>query len=405
MDGANNISSPSSAIVNIVLPGPPPPANTPPVADAGPPRTVFVGDTVVLDGSGSTDADGNPLSYSWSLTAPQGSAATLSNPAAVNPSFTADQPGQYVAQLIVNDGTANSPPDTVTITTGNSPPVANAGPDQTASLDDTVTLDGTGSTDVDEDILTYSWSIISMPVGSTAALSDPTSPTPNFVVDVDGVYVVQLVVNDGTVNSTPDSVTITTGNTAPVAEAGPNQTVAVGDTVNLDGSGSSDVNGDALTYSWSIISAPSGSMAVLSDLTSTTPDFVADLEGEYVVQLIVNDGRANSSPDTVTVTVTPVGEPPVVGQSVEQPDSTCEVYKETAMAYRSKARGIKQKYEESEKRENRRNQYYYREVFKQYKRAYNQTVEDYENCVEGSGTDYRGDGHHRRGGDHETDDD
>jgi hypothetical protein len=401
MDGALNISSPVSGIVNIALPV----ANRPPVANAGPDKTVFVRDTIVLDGSGSTDADSNPLTYKWSLAVPQGSTATLSNPGAVTPSFTADRPGQYVAQLVVNDGTVDSSPDTVTITTGNSPPVANAGPDQTASFGDTVNLNGTGSTDVDEDILSYSWAIISMPLGSNAVLSDPTSPTPAFVVDLDGDYTVQLVVNDGTVDSSPDTVTITTGNSAPVAEAGPSQMAAVGDTVNLDGTGSSDVNGDTLSYSWAIISMPSGSTAVLSDPASATLNFVADLEGEYIAQLIVNDGAVDSSPDTITVTVTPAGEPPVVESPVPDADNTCTVYKDKAMEYKSKFAAIKERFEESERAKNRRNQSYYGEVFKRYKKAYNQSVESYENCMEGGGTDYHRDGHHDTDGDHERDDD
>jgi hypothetical protein len=401
MDGALNISSPASAMVNIVLPV----ANRPPVANAGPDKTVFVGDTVVLDGSGSTDADGNALTYKWSLTVPQGSTATLSNPGAVNPSFTADRPGQYVAQLVVNDGTVGSNPDTVTITTGNSPPVADAGPDQTASVGDTVTLDGTGSTDVDEDILTYSWSIISTPSGSGALLSDPSSPTPTFVVDLLGDYIVQLIVNDGTVESSPDTITITTGNSAPVAEAGPSQTAAVGDTVNLDGTGSKDVNGDTLTYSWSIISMPSGSGALLSDPVSPTPAFVADLEGEYIVQLIVNDGALDSSPDTISVTVTLVKEPPVIESPEPDTDNTCNKYKEKAMEYKSNFVAIKERFEESERAKNRRNQSYYGEIFKRYKKAYHESVENFEDCMEGGGTaDYR-DGHHDRDAHHERDDD
>ena len=90
--------------------------NEAPVADAGADKTAFVGDTVMLDGSGSTDVDGDPLTYFWSLTAPVGSGAVLSDPTAVMPSFAVDVPGDYVAQLIVNDGTVDSVPDTVTIT-------------------------------------------------------------------------------------------------------------------------------------------------------------------------------------------------------------------------------------------------------------------------------------------------
>ena len=80
-------------------------ANNPPTADAGPPQTAEVGDLVQLDASGSNDPDlGDTLSYSWSFTSkPTGSAAILSDPTAVNPTFTADEPGYYDLDLTVDD--------------------------------------------------------------------------------------------------------------------------------------------------------------------------------------------------------------------------------------------------------------------------------------------------------------
>ena len=88
----------------------------PPVANAGPDQTVFVTQAVTLDGSASSDIEGDPLTYQWSFVSrPGGSTAALSSPTAVNPSFTADKAGTYTVQLIVNDGTLDSAPDTVNI--------------------------------------------------------------------------------------------------------------------------------------------------------------------------------------------------------------------------------------------------------------------------------------------------
>jgi len=79
---------------------------------------------------------------------------------------------------------------------------------------------------------------------------------------------VSLVVNDGTANSASDTVTITTRNSAPVANAGPDQTVFVTQTVTLDGHGSSDVDGDTLSFAWSFVSRPNGSAATLADVVT-----------------------------------------------------------------------------------------------------------------------------------------
>ena len=103
--------------------------NSPPVANAGPDQTVHVGSHGAAGRQRFHRRRRQPADYSWSFTSrPAGSTAALSNPTAVNPTFVADKFGTYVVQLIVNDGTVNSAPDTVTITTQNSPPVANAGP-------------------------------------------------------------------------------------------------------------------------------------------------------------------------------------------------------------------------------------------------------------------------------------
>ena len=276
--------------------------NSPPVAAAGPDQSAFVGNSVTLGGSNSSDIDGNPLTFRWSFTSKPGSSpATLSDPGAVNPTFVVDASGVYVLQLIVNDGTSDSLPDTMTVTTLNSRPVANAGDDQLASTGEVVQLSGSRSTDVDGNPLTFVWSLTTRPAGSAAILSSPTAVNPTFTLDKSGTYVAQLIVNDGTLDSEPDTVNIGTRNQAPVSRAGSAQTVAVGATVHLDGSTSSDANGDPLTFRWSIASRPPASIATLDNPTSPAPAFVADQPGTYVAQLIVNDGALDGAPSSVTI--------------------------------------------------------------------------------------------------------
>lgn len=108
-----------------------------PVANAGADQMVHNGSVVTLDGGASADPDLKyPLSYSWTITsAPAGSTAALADPAVVNPSFTADLPGDYTIKLVVKDGSGLvSVADSVTVSTTNTPPVADAGPDQAVTL-------------------------------------------------------------------------------------------------------------------------------------------------------------------------------------------------------------------------------------------------------------------------------
>jgi hypothetical protein len=291
--------------------------NKPPVANAGPDQTVNEGSQVTLDGSASSDPDGDALTYKW--TAPAGitlSSTTVAKPTFVAPEVTQDTP--YTISLVVNDGKADSPADQVIITVKhvNKPPVANAGPDQTVNEGSQVTLDGSASSDPDGDALTYKWTA---PAGIT--LSSTTVAKPTFVapeVTQDTPYTISLVVNDGKADSQADQVVITVKhvNKPPVANAGPDQTVNEGSQVTLDGSASSDPDGDALTYKWT---APAG--ITLSSTTVAKPTFVApevSMDKPYTISLVVNDGKADSQADQVVITVKHVNKPPVANAGPDQ---------------------------------------------------------------------------------------
>jgi RHS repeat-associated protein len=311
-DGVQN-SVPDNILVTAVLP------NTPPTAIAGADQNVTAGDRVFLDGSGSFDPDSDPLYYSWNLIAkPQVSQAELSNPAIANPTIDADASGVYVAQLTVNDGLADSGPDNVTIVAvpPNTPPTAVAGSDGIVPRNRVAFLDGSGSFDPEGNMPTYSWTLVSRPPGSLSTLDNATSAFPSFAPDLQGDYVFRLVVNDGVFDSPPDTVVVTAVNVPPVAAASAASTdVPINTLVSLDGSGSHDDNGDALSYAWTLVAAPAGSAAVLSQPTSAYPAITPDVAGSYTIRLSVNDGQAESAFATVVVTsyVPPVNVPSVVG--------------------------------------------------------------------------------------------
>src|SRR5581483_4968077 len=235
-----------------------------PIANAGPNQVIeSIGILVRLDGSASINPTGAPLLYHWSFeSVPTGSTATLNGADSVAPTFVPDRPGPYRVQLVVDNG-LRSAADVVAVIVNNRPPVANAGPDQTSAVGNTVVLDGSASTDPDGDLLTYRWRIDSRPSGSHARLTNPTSVRATFVVDQPGTYMVRLIVDDGQTRAT-DSVVIAVPNSVPVANAGPDQKASLGARVRLDGSASTDADGDRLRYAWTFISVPSGSAAQLA---------------------------------------------------------------------------------------------------------------------------------------------
>lgn len=187
-------------------------ANAAPVANAGAAQNVVAGSVVILDGSASSDANSDPLTYAWTLTSkPAGSSATLSSATSAQPTFTADASGIYIATLTVNDGKKSSLPQTVATNAAieNVAPVANAGAAQDVVTDTLVMLDGSASSDANNDPLTYAWTLTSKPAGSTATLYLATSATSFFTADMTGTYVASLAVNDGKTNSTTKTVTVT----------------------------------------------------------------------------------------------------------------------------------------------------------------------------------------------------
>jgi PKD domain len=312
--------------------------NTAPVANAGAARNVSVAGVVSLDGTASSDADGHALTYLWAISSkPAGSAAVLTSSTAAKPAFTPDVSGNYVITLVVNDGRVNSAAVSVTLTAtavsgANVAPVANAGAPQSAALAAIVNLDGSASSDANGDTLTYAWSLESKPVGSAAALSFSTNVKPNFIPDLAGNYVFNLVVNDGRLSSPAATVTVSvTGlstNRKPGVQLVHTPSEIVGTLYTLDASGSSDPDGDPITFLWTILQKPAGSNAALSSPTAAKPNFTPDVAGQYQIRIDVSDNRGGTDGITVTITagVAPVarvaGVPPVAIGSLVKLDGS-----------------------------------------------------------------------------------
>jgi hypothetical protein len=220
-----------------------------------------------------------------------------------------------------SDSATSSSTTLTVIEPPNQEPTANAGSDQTVNEGDAVSLDGSGSSDPDGTVESYSWT---QTAGTQVTLDDASSATPSFTapdVGADGeTLTLELTVtdNDGATSTTADTVNVEVSNVIvnqePTANAGSDQTVNEGDAVSLDGSGSSDPDGDTLTYAWT---QTAGTQVTLDDASSATPSFTAPdvgADGETLtLELTVDDGNGHTATDTVNIGVqnVVVNQPPV----------------------------------------------------------------------------------------------
>ena len=284
--------------------------NRPPVADAGPDVQVSPGDSAILDGSNSTDPDGDLIAaYRWRLSAvPENSTLRtkdIADARAAMASITPDVEGDYQLTLSVSDGVLKAS-DTMVVMAVETPlePVnANAGPDQNVMVLDTVILDGSASDDnAGCATCTYVWTLSAVPGNSmltSDSIFDANQPIASFVPDVEGDYVANLSVSNA-LGSDSDSATVSAAaddvNAAPNADAGSDLTVFLGDVAVLDGTASDDPDDGpkALTFTWRFVSKPAGSTLSNADIngaTSSTPSFTPDVVGIYVIRLRVWDGN------------------------------------------------------------------------------------------------------------------
>lgn len=262
--------------------------NSAPIADAGPPQTVAPGEEFVVSGRASIDPDGEIAEFVWDF--PDGSSVRGQRAA-----YAISEPGLHRIRLTVFDdfrGGAAQDESEVLITV-NAPPVAVAGADKLVAPGDTVVFRGDQSFDPDGRLVKYRWEFndLGAPLESAQVERAYVSP---------GVWSAQLVVTDeaGVLNSTAsDDMTIRV-NHPPVAEAGP----AISSDrlfIELDASGSSDADGDALIYRWDF---GDGSMPVFGEKVT----HVYPRSGVYPVTLRVDDGTGLSNAraiDATTVTI------------------------------------------------------------------------------------------------------
>jgi LPXTG-motif cell wall-anchored protein len=287
-----------------------PPPNTPPSAVITPSgTTVAEGTVVTFDASSSTDFDGDPLTFSWDLDAdgsPDGAAATFP--------VRFGSPGVRTVKLTVSDGRGGATSTQVAISVTNVAPAVVAGDDATVGPDGAFSrsarFDDPG--DGDAFTATVDWGDGGGPV-----------PLPRFArtLDLDhtfpglGSYRVVVRVCDASNECGEGAFTVTVSSTPPnqppvATIAGPSE-VTEGTLVTFDASGSSDPEGQALTYGWDL-----DADGELDDGTGPTVTFTASTAGTWTVVVSVTDPAGATTLASVQLTVT--GSAPTIDAIADQ---------------------------------------------------------------------------------------
>ena len=282
----------SDSVTITVIEAVPPPTIVEPSfeVDAGDPQTVSVGTAVTFEGTVSNAPDGVNLTYLWAF-------GDEANPTAggsgVMLSYTYSTTGIKTVTLTVTDTVSGlTARDMVTITVHDAP-IAHAGSDQRVAVGSEVSFDGSDSRDPDGGELTYLWEF-----GTDADPETAEGVMPFCIYSARGAKTVILTVTDDEGATASDTVTINVYN-PPVADAGNNQTVAVGTEVSFDGSGSRDPDGGVLTYSWEFGDAEDPT-AIGSEVTAS---HTYSTIGDKRVTLTVTDDEEAMASHTVIITV------------------------------------------------------------------------------------------------------
>ncbi|MEE9151595.1 MAG: PKD domain-containing protein, partial [Thermoplasmata archaeon] len=201
--------------------------------------------------------------------------------------------GSYWLDVTLYDGNGGFDFLNFTITVNDiSPPIVNAGADDTTDEDTSYTFDGSASIDNSGQISNYTWYFGDGEIGYGVS--------PTHIYTTKSIYLVFLVVRDASGNEGYNTLELTVLNPAPVAVTGLDKTANEGENVNFDASGSYDTTSDnsSLTYLWDF-----DGDGEFDDGMGVISSFVWYDEGVYTITLKVIDDNGDYSTDTINITV------------------------------------------------------------------------------------------------------
>lgn len=296
--------------------------NKKPVANAGPDQSIKLGQKSILNGFHSYDPENISLQYKWFLIEhpPQSYSKILVHEKS-RITFEPDVEGIYVFGLIVTDDIQASNIDTLvlTVTKGNSAPIANAGIDQLVFIGEKVILTGQQSYDADGDYLMFNWFISSSPRNSEIKIERANSVHAFFIPDKIGLYTIGLLVKDKTGKEHKSFINVTVSkkeNLVPIAIVTSASEGCLDDEIILNGSKSYDSNDDRLAYKWEIVSKPETSTLEINSVDNAIISIKPDVVGEYVFELVVYDGEFDSEPSFAYVNITDENLAPIANASL-----------------------------------------------------------------------------------------
>jgi hypothetical protein len=272
------------------------------------------GDAINLTASAADPDAADTYSYAWSVTL-NGSALTLPNTVTTNAaalSFTAPQPGSYVASVTVTDeSNLQTTQHSSTITAVAVAPTAQVtGAPQTAVAEGTsVTLGTTVTSPRATNNYTYAWSATNN--GHAYPLTGVTTnaSTLSFAAAKPGTFVVTCVITDADGQIAAPSTSFTTTAVAPTLtiSGNPSSSISEGTAVSLLASTSSPRINDTYGYAWSV--TRNGSTYTLPDTVATNAaafNFTPTQPGTFVASCTVTDADSQTATLTETFTVTDV---------------------------------------------------------------------------------------------------